>query len=116
MVVIVLLAILALNPIPPLFFGSFEQYAVYFTVFLTAPVFLLIEPKYVRFLGDLSYPIYISHEFACNLINCFLSPYWTPNALAIADVVFALFIAILLKRYVSDLLSNIVLLGSQIKT
>ncbi len=102
--IVVLIYILLYNFIPILFFSTFKRHILYILIFICTPFLFIIDTKikYFFFLGELSYPIYLSHFLTLLVINhiSFLSLKNSWSVLAATFIVF--FISYLLKKYVAD--------------
>jgi peptidoglycan/LPS O-acetylase OafA/YrhL len=99
-----ILLTLTFNFFPPVLFYTFKQYVFYTLIFLSVPFMFLFEKKVKlsKFLGDLSYPVYISHIITLDMLNFLMARFLSALWLVIVDIALVLFISYLLKKYISD--------------
>jgi peptidoglycan/LPS O-acetylase OafA/YrhL len=100
--------IIIYNFIPPIFFYTFKQYVFYFMIFLIAPFMFVIEKdlKFSKLLGDLSYPLYISHIITIDIFNYFIIRSMPKAWQGFFDIIIVIVLSILLKKYISDPIEN----------
>lgn len=99
-----LLFALMFNFIPPIFFYTFKQYVFYFLVFISIPYLFIIESslEYSFYLGELSYPLYISHMLVLSIVDSLPKLSFLSNWIGTFDILLAIFIAVLLKESLLD--------------
>ncbi len=100
----VLAFVLCYNFIPFLFFYTFKRYLLYAIIFVGMPFLFSIEKqiKFSFFLGELSYPIYISHMLLIGVISHIPFLAFTSARTMLIALCIIFFIAYVLKRYISD--------------
>ncbi len=89
-----------------IFFYTFKQYLFYLLIFISIPLLFKLEKKLLfnRLLGDLSYPIYISHLTILYFLDYFLAPPLRNSPLV---YIFAVFVVSFgLKLLIADKLEH----------
>lgn len=104
MAILVFSFLLLYNVIPYFFFYTFKRYLLYTLITIGTPFLFSIEKKikFSFFLGELSYPIYISHMLLIGVMSHipFLAFSTTEHMLMALFIIFI--ISYLLKRYIAD--------------
>jgi peptidoglycan/LPS O-acetylase OafA/YrhL len=88
------------------FVGIANQYFIYILFAILIPSILQISEKlpFDRYIGDLSYPFYISHMFCLNLVSNINNEFHYPKILSfIISLMTSIFIVRFIERYFNNL-------------